>query len=283
MRTFRIIGALAMTAVVMVGCVDITNPVEEFGEFAPAWVGFEAPRAANGSHGTMTPVVYGALTTRPEEDVQINITLGGTAVYGDDYMIVDANGSALSGITAAGGTLLVDGDPAREGPQDTLWVAVAGDATVGSTVIIQMSEAQTVGGDPITVGYLGDFAEFVLTVIPGPADITEGTYSGTVSGDFGAGAIPPVTITESPVTIGGTTYRYQISDFSYGLFGVAIPWAFNVYSDGSVEFSPSAVGFNVTADVTGSYDLAANVLTMDVTLTCCGAAGASWTTVYTLQ
>jgi hypothetical protein len=283
MRTFRIIGALAMTAVVMVGCEDITNPVEEFGEFAPAWVGFEAPRAANGSHGTATPVIYGALTTRPEEDVQIDITFGGTAVFGEDYMIVDASGSPISGITAAGGTLLIEADPAREGPQDTLWIAVPTDATVGSTVIIEMSEARTVDGDPIAVGYLGQWTEFELTVIPGPADITEGTYSGEVSGDFGAGPIPPVTITESPVTIGGTQYRYQISDFSYGLFGVAIPWAFNVYSDGSVEFSPSAVGFNVTADVTGSYDLADDELTMDVTLTCCGAAGASWTALYTAQ
>ncbi len=283
MRTFKIIGALAMTAVVMVGCEDITNPVQEFGEFAPAWVGFEAPRAVNGSHGSTTGVVYGALTTRPEEDVEIDITFGGDAVYGEDFVVMDANGSPRSDITAAGGTLMIDSDPNLEEPQGMFWIYVPTSATVGRTVVIQMTSAQTVDGNPITVGYLGDFTEFELTVIPGPADITEGVYTGSVSGDFGAGAIPPVEITESPVTIGGTDYRYQISDYAYELFGDPIPWAFNVYSDGSVEFSPTAVGGGVTSDITGSYDLAADVLTMNVTLTCCGAAGAVWTTVYTAQ
>lgn len=285
MRTLKIIGALAVTAGVMAGCEDITNPVEEFGEFAPAWVGFEAPRTVNGSHGTYTPVVYGALTTRPEEDVQIDVTFGGDAVFGQDYVIVDQpGGSARSDLSAAGGTLLLDADPAREGPEDTLWVFVPETATVGSTVEIQMSEARTVGGDVITVGYLGDFHTYTLTVIPGPAEIPTGTYSGTVSGDFGAGGIPAVQIADDPVTIGGTTYRYQISDYSYGLFGVAVPWAFNVFSDGSVQFAPNDTGgLGVTSDITGSYDLDADVLTMDVELTCCGAAGATWTTVYTLQ
>lgn len=283
MRTNNIIGTLAVAAaVVMVGCEDVTNPIEEFGEFAPAWVGFEAPRAVNGSHGTYTPVVYGALTTRPEEDVEIDITFGGDAVFGEDFVIVDEpNGSPRSEFSAEGGTVALDSDPSREGPTDTLWVYVPEDAAVGSQVEIQMEEARTVTGETITVGYTGDFSTFELTVIPGPADIPEGTYSGVVDGDFGAAA-PVVTVTEQPTTIGGTEYRYRISDFAYGLFGAPIPWNFNIYSDGSVEFAPSATGFAVTANITGDYDLQANVLSMDVELTCCGAAGATWTAVYTL-
>lgn len=172
MRHGKIIGALAVAGLVAVGCQDITNPVNEFGEFAPAWVGFEAPRAVDGPHGAHVPVVYGALTTRPEEDVTIEMSLGGGAVYGDEYLVV-ADGRSTTpaaDFTAAGGTVTLEADPTVDAPVDTLWLYVMESAAVGNVLEIGMDAASTVDGDPITVGYQGDFATFQVTFVPAPAE-----------------------------------------------------------------------------------------------------------------
>ena len=285
MRYSRIIGALAVAGLAAVGCQDITNPVEEFGEFAPAWVGFEAPRAVNGSHGSHVPVIYGALTTRPEEDVTIEMSFGGQGVYGTEFTAVDGAGSTTPhpDFSAAGGTVTLPADPTRDEPLDTLWLYVFEEATVGNVLEVNIDTASTVGGDPITVGYQGDFDTFQVTFVPAPAQVPTGTYAGTLTGDLGEGDIS-IEVADAPATVSGTEYRYRMSDFAALAFGDPIPWSFNVFSDGSVEFAPNATGIpSVTADITGSYDLDTNTLSFDVTLTCCGAAGLQWSHVVTAQ
>lgn len=274
MRTIRTFGILAVAAIAGTACEDIVNPVEEMGEFAPAYVVF-ASTAAIGVQGTTVPVVFD-VPPRPDEDVVIDFTFSGDAVFGQDYVIVDR-----PDVTAAGGTTTIAADPAAEEPTDTLWVAVPEDATDGAVLQIDITDASTTDGDSIIVGRLGDFDTFEMTVV-GRTEVPTGTYAGTISGDLGSGDIS-LQVTDDPVTIDGTEYRYQLSDFAAGAFGVPIPWAFNVYSNGSMEFSPTNPDGDVTADITGTYDLETSSMAFDVLLTCCGADGFEWSYDLTLQ
>lgn len=275
MKTIRTFGVLAVAATAGIACEDIVNPVEEMGEFAPAYVVFTNVEAA-GAHGTTVPVVFDA-PPRPDEDVVIDFAFSGDAVFGEDYMIV-----GRPDVTAAGGTTTIVADPAAEEPTDTLWVAVPEDATVGAVLQIDITDAATADGDSVIVGRLGDFSTFLLTITPALAEVPTGTYAGTISGDLGAGDIG-IEVTDDPVTIDGTEYRYQMSDFAAGAFGVPIPWAFNVFTDGSMVFSPTNPDGDVTADITGTYDLATSSMAFDVLLTCCGGDGLQWTYDLTLQ
>ena len=275
MKTIRTFGILAVAATAGIACEDIVNPVEEMGEFAPAYVVFTNVEAA-GAHGTTVPVVFDA-PPRPDEDVVIDFAFSGDAVFGEDYMIV-----GRPDVTAAGGTTTIVADPAAEEPTDTLWVAVPEDATVGAVLQIDITDAATADGDSVIVGRLGDFSTFLLTITPALAEVPTGTYAGTISGDLGAGDIS-IEVTDDPVTIDGTEYRYQMSDFAAGAFGVPIPWAFNVFTDGSMVFSPTNPDGDVTADITGTYDLATSSRAFDVLLTCCGGDGLQWTYDLTLQ
>lgn len=280
MKTIRTFGILAVAATAGIACEDIVNPVEEMGEFAPAYVVF-ANVQANTPQGGMAAVVFDS-PPRPEEDVVIEYTFSGDAVFGEDYVIVNADGSPRSDVTADGGTATIVADPAAEEPTDTLWVAVPEDAAVGAVLQIDIIDANTADGDSIIVGRLGDFDTFQMTITLGFTEVPTGTYAGTISGDLGSGNIS-LEVTDDPVTIDGTEYRYQMSDFAAGAFGVPVPWAFNVYTDGSMVFSPTNPDGDVTAEITGTYDLATSSLAFDVLLTCCGGDGLQWSYDLTLQ
>lgn len=285
MKTMRIIGALAVAGMAIAGCQDITNPVEETGEFGAPWVRFDVV-AQQGDLDSYVPIIFEA-PSRPEQDIDIEFTFGGDAVFGEDYVVVEDEGvtTPRSDVTAEGGTITLPYDPAQEQPHDTMWVYVPQDATAGRVLTVEMVGAQGQDGNEITLGYLGDFATFELTVRAPPAEIDEGPYAGVVTAsNFGYnGTTTTVAVTADPVTIEGTQYRYQISDFAFGLFGGPVPWAFNVFVDGNVEFSPENPAGTVTADITGSYDFETNVLTVETELTCCGGEGLIWHADYTLQ
>ena len=276
MKTIRFIGALAVAGMVATGCTDITNPVEEFGEFAPAWVGFDSEEIG-AARGFTIPVIFEA-PTRPEEDVIIDFTFGGTAVFGEDYEIVNADGSPRTDVTSAGGTVTIEYDPAATAPQDTMWVFVTTEATDGSQLVVDITDARTADGDEVTVGYLDDLDQFTLTI----TIIPTGTYEGPITGDLGSGTVE-IIITQNPVTIGGTEYQFRMNDFAAGAFGSAIAWAFNVEGDGTVVFAPLSVAQTVSADITGTYDFDTYTLDFDTLLTCCGGAGLEWNQAVTLQ
>jgi hypothetical protein len=285
MRTIRNFAVLATLAVVAGACENITNPVEEFGQFGPPWVTFST-MTQTGAHGTLTPAIFSA-PTRPEQDVEVDFQFAGTAVFGQDFMITDREGNPLSGITAEGGTRTIAYQPgqADAAAHDTVWVFVPATATVGRVLDIELTGGRAADGRELLVGHpvlTREGRVFQFTVTLAAAEIPTGTYSGTHAGVFGTWATT-VTITDSPQTVGGVNYRYVISDYAAELFGAEIPWAFRVFTDGSVEFPGNSHAFNVTSDVAGHYDFETNTLTYDVTLTCCGAVGATWTTTVTLE
>lgn len=261
MRTFRTISALAVAALAVAGCEDITNPVEEVGEFAPPWVGFSTV-SGTAPHGGFVPVIFTA-PGRPEQDIEIDFTFGGTAVFGEDYVIVTdpESGTPRSDVTAAGGTALIPYDPAAESPHDTLWVFIPTDAVAGRQLEVNMTAARGTGGQ-VTLGHLGDFTVHTRTITLAPASIPEGTYAGQQTGFANAPA--EVTITDNPITVDGVQYRYRISDYANMLHGVEVGWAFIVFLNGEVQFAPRSHTHAVTADLTGTYDFDTNTLSYHV-------------------
>jgi hypothetical protein len=285
MKSMRIIGVLGVAVLALAGCEDITNPVEEFGTLADAYVRFQTS-SATGTPASLNRVIL-QQPTRVTEDVTVTFTFGGDAVFGEDFLIVDEAGNVRTDVTAAGGTALIPFDSAQtQFARDTIFVFVPFDATDGRTLEIAIESAVTESGRAIETGYIDAFRTFDLS-IEGFVDIPTGTYAATRSGDFGGGT-GTVTITKpaSPIVIDGTPYDFLLSDSQgdAGVFSVAVPWAFSVTSGGTVVLpSQWALGTQVTADVVGTFDFATNTLSLDLDLTCCGAAGFGWSLEAVLQ
>jgi hypothetical protein len=278
-KLFRV-GALALVATVA-ACDQSTNPIEEFGQLGDPYVRFEFPDDI-AAPGTTIPVIF-VMTTRVEEDVTIDFTLGGNAVYGTDYWAVDRAGVRRTDVTQAGGTARITYRPTQTTfARDTLRIFVPAGARDGRRATIEIASASTASGRTIATGFIDEYRMYELT-IEGFVDIQTGTYTGArTSADFGDGPVS-VTITKlaTPLTYDGVAYNYQISDFTGAadIFTVGpVPWAFNVTSGGSVLMAPRSVpSAGVTADIPATYDFTTRTLTMDVELiTPAGAAGLAW-------
>lgn len=279
MKTIRNFGTLLLAAVAFAGCEDITNPVEEFGSLEDPYVRFETSSAI-GTPGSTTRVIF-QMPTRVEEDVTIQYTFGGDAVFGDDFVVVDAAGDPVADVTAAGGTATIPFDPEQTTfGRDTILVFVPFDATDGRTLEIQIASATVPSGQNIETGFVEAFNTFDLNV-EGFVDIPVGTYATVRAGDFGGGA-GTVTITKpaAPVVIDGVPYDFVVSDSQgdAGVFGIAIPWAFSVTSGGTV-IAPrvDAAELGAVADVDGTFDFDTSTLDLTLVLDCCGAPGFGWT------
>lgn len=281
MNRMRVLGALAVTGLVAAGCEDITNPVEEFGQLAGPYVRFEAASAI-GTPDSYVLIIF-QMPTRVEEDVEIDFSFGGDAVFGQDYIVVDDDGNPRTDVTASGGSVTIRYDFDQTAfARDTLRVFVPFDATDGAALEVEITAATTASGDPIETGFIDRFRTFTLS-IEGFVAIPTGRYVGTIAGNLGAGAVA-LNITDDPVVIGGAEYRFVIDDYAAGAFGGAVPWAFNVTSGGTAIFAPEdAAGFGVTSEIEGEFDFATNNLTLDVLLTCCGGDGFVWSYDVTRQ
>lgn len=283
MRLIRAIGALALAAGAAAGCEDITNPIEEFGTLEDPFVRFAAPQTV-GTPGSTNPVVI-ELPTRVEEDVTVEFSFGGNAVFGEDFVIVDQNGDPRDDVTAAGGTATIPFifDQNTELAADTLLVFVPFDATDGTVLEIQIESAVTASGRVLETGFIGQFQSHDFS-IEGfvTAGVATGTYTGTLSGDFSGDL--DVTVTLSPIVIDGVEFSFVLSNIGQNVFSGAVPWAFNVTSGGTAVFaSTDAAEIGVTGDVTGgTYDFDAQNLTFDFLLTNI-APGLTWSYDITAQ
>lgn len=269
------VGVLALAAVVAVACEDITNPVEEFGRLEGPFVQFVTSQAV-GTPGSEVLAIF-QLPTRVDEDVEITFAFSGDAVFGQDFLVVDREGNVRSDVTASGGTARIPFLPEQTAfGRDTLRLMVPFNAVDGRSLRVEMTDARTVSGRRIETGFVETFRTFTLD-IEGFVDIPTGAYVGERTGQFGTAAAA-VTITKppSPITVDGQEFDFVLSDYSVGVFGPMVPWSFSVTSGGSVLAAPRSHQFAVTSNVTGTYDFASERLTLNVTLTCCGAAGATW-------
>lgn len=274
------VGALTLAAAFAAACDQSTNPIEEFGQLADPYVRFEFPDEV-GVPGFTVPVVF-VMTTRVEENVDIAYTFAGTAVYGTDYWAVDRAGVRRTDVTQAGGTARIIYNAQQSNfARDSLRLFFPQAARDGRTVSIQIASATTASGRALATGYIDEYRTFALT-IEGFVDIPTGTYTGARTSSDVADAQAAVTITKpaTPPTYNGVPYAFQISDFTGAgdLFGVPVPWAFNVTSGGTVLMAPrSVISGNVTADIPATYNFSTRTLTMNVELiTPVAAAGITW-------
>jgi hypothetical protein len=263
MKTIRIIGTLAVAAVVAAGCEDITNPIQEQGQLVGPYVQFVGETGIAPPEATF-PVVF-RLPTALEEDVIVQYTFGGDAVFGEDYVIVDRAGNIRTDVTAAGGTATIRYDfDDTSFPQDTLFVRTTFDAVDGRTLQVRIVDAASVTGREVLPGIIEAHRVFNLS-IEGFVDIPTGTYAGVKTG-FGGEAATTVTVTKPAggIMVAGTPYDFEISDFGALLFGVPVPWAFNVTSGGTVIAPSASHVYNVDSVVTGTYNFTTNRLILDV-------------------
>lgn len=285
MRLIRTIGVLALAAGTVAACEDITNPIEEFGALEDPFVRFQSARTVGTPGSTQAVVVE--LPTRVEEDVTVDVAFGGDAVFGEDYVIVDSEGDAREDVSAEGATLSIPFDFNQNTmlSSDTLLVFVPFEATDGAVLDIQIESATTESGRVLETGFIEQFQSHTFS-IEGfvTAGVATGTYAGTWAGDLGSGDVEiVVTQPATPVVIEGVEFSFLIDDYAEGAFGVAVPWAFNVTSGGTVIFAGTdAAGFGVTSDISGSYDFDANRLQFDVLLTNI-APGLEWAYDVTAQ
>ncbi len=266
------------------GCEEITNPIEEFGQLGAPYVRFEFPEAL-GTPGAEILVIF-QLSTRVQEDVEIDFTFGGDAVFGEDFLVLDDAGNPRGDVSASGGTATIPYDFERTlFGRDTLGLFVPLDATGGRTLEIEIVAAVTSSGRSIETGYIDSYRRFTMQ-IEGYIQIPEGTYVGQRTGELGtANAIVTINRAAQPIQVNDEAFLYELSDLTGDgiLFGVPMPWSFNVTSGGSALVASASHVYAVSSDVTGTYDFETNTLSLDVILTCYGGEGLTWSLAVTLQ
>lgn len=213
-------------------------------------------------------------------DITVNYTLGGTAEFGVDYTI--------DGATASGGSFVIEHLQSAN-PDDfqnldngsfTIVPLVDGVSEGDETVVVTLVSATNADGEEFAVGRGG--TDFLKTVTVDLVDVDfaitpTGTFDVAMTGAFGDIAYVATIVEEAPG-------QYRISDFAGGIFGVEVDYQLDKNACGWGITAPAAGSSfgTVAADVAGSFD-AAGVLTLDVTLQCCGAAGAEYNLVATPQ
>jgi hypothetical protein len=213
-------------------------------------------------------------------DITVNYSLGGTAEFGVDYTI--------DGASASGGSFTIEHLQSAD-PNDfqnldngsfTIIPLVDGTSEGDETIEVTLTSATNADGETFAVGRGG--TDYLKSVTVDLVDVDfaitpTGTFDVVMAGDFNNPGYVATIVEEAPG-------QYRISDFAGGIFGVEVDYQLDKNDCGWGITAPAAGSTfaTVAADITGSYD-AAGVLTLDVTLQCCGAAGAEWTLVCTPQ
>jgi hypothetical protein len=160
MKLFKRFGMLAVATLAIAACEDVTNPLDE-GALVGPFVRFVS-NAASAKPGTAAVNVVFQLPTRLEEDVLVDYTFGGDAVFGTDYAVVKSKGEA----GAKGGTMRIGYDPSKTAiPQDTLVLSVPAGATPGHVLEVNITGAKgAVSGRNVEAGYIDKYRTYKLTV-----------------------------------------------------------------------------------------------------------------------
>ena len=252
-------------------------------ELLPTFVRFD-PNVSDGD--TIQLVENGATVVELENPtnfqggVTVNFTFSGSAIFGTDFMIEGENGTALAGITAGGGSILVPDEPDSLGSFNDVQFNIIGlnDGVVdgAKTLIITLTSATAEDGSPAGAGQGPNFNTVLINFADNDFPINlPGNYNFAVDAgsDFGAGNTGSVTITEDA---GGTSFT--ISDIGFGIFTGAVPY--------TLELTGPSISSPTTDPViveTSSSVAADGVITLNVILNCCGVEGSVYTTVLTPQ
>jgi hypothetical protein len=214
-------------------------------------------------------------------DITVTYALGGTATYGEDYTI--------DGGSANGGSFTIEHKQSAN--QDdfnnldngsfTIVPVVDNTAEGDETIEVTLVSAVNADGEEYAVGRGGtDYLKSVsINLADVDFDITPGgNYNVAMSGAFGDIAYGTTLTEEAP-------FQWRMADFAGGIFGVDVDYLITKNDCGWGVTGPATGGSSfatVEADVSGTFD-SAGVLTLNVTLQCCGAAGAAYQLIATPQ
>lgn len=164
MKRSKWLSTLALAAIGATACEDITNPVEEFGELTDPFVRF-VDSEATGTPGSVVLAIF-QMPTAVEENVEVDYTFGGDAVFDQDFQPVDLeDGDPRTDVTAAGGTAQLEYEFDNTSlSTDTLGLFVPLDAVDGRSLEIELTEARTATGTPVQIGLIESHRVFRMVV-----------------------------------------------------------------------------------------------------------------------
>jgi hypothetical protein len=166
MNKYLRLGALALVLLAAGACDNITNPAEEEGQMVGPYVRFTAA-TANARLGATTNVIFQLPTRIQDQDVRVQFSFGGSAVYGEDFRAVDRTGAARTDVTASGGAITIPYSLTNTSfLADTLRVQVLPTATTGRTIAVEMTGAATASGQSIQTGHVDRLRRLVITILP---------------------------------------------------------------------------------------------------------------------
>ena len=262
-----------LTALIIIGavaaCENVNEPYNIKGNELPAYVQFgtqDSTVTANEGETIQIPV---EIPISIEEDVNFTYKISGDAQEGTDWTI--------SGVSGNEGNGTITYDPESTNVDDaSITINLPKDGTKDGvkTLKLTLTSAESASGTKLGAGQ-GDNEKRVYITILDFEDVP-GTYKYTSNTPFGSPS-GTVSVSRNSTDVNGTTYEYIISDFAAEAFGSPVPYPFNIDDQGNITAPSQYPAQGVAADITGTYSTTNGVkISMDVTLQCCGAAGATW-------
>ena len=267
----KFLYVIPLFALLFYGCENVSEPIDIESGVIPAFVIIETTDQDVVAGGNLE--VLFQLGQTQEENVTVNYTISGDAVEGEDYVLT--SGSA--------GTVVIEYDPETtnlDRGSVTFDFPVTAALGTSRALTLTIESAVTESGESLTIGR-GDTGESRTYTVNGLGEVPTGTYEYQVTGDFGpyAGSFE-IGQPDEPVSVGGDPYLFTMTDIAAApLFGYPVPYAFNVTAGGSVlgaPFSHEPGLETIVLDVSGSYNEAEEVLTINVLFQCCGVEGATY-------
>jgi len=271
MKLTKYLYLLPIFAFVFYGCENVSEPISIEEGAQPAFVTITTESQQVAAGGSLS--VQFQLGQTQEEDVTVEYAISGGAEEGTDYTI--SSGGA--------GNLVIEYDPESTAlDNNSVLLSFPIDAAFGTTkeLTFTLISATTASGESLNVGRGEIGAERTYT-IAGLGEATVGTYDFEATTSFGdfTGELE-ITQPDSPIIVDGNPYLYVTSKITANagdIFGINVPYAFNVTAGGDIIGAPNAHGAGletIILDVGGTYDDATNEIFFDVTFQCCGAEGA---------
>lgn len=279
MKLKNLLYIVPLLALVAYGCENVDEPFSIEDGAVPAFVIIET-EDQDVTAGSSLEVDF-ELGQTQREDVTVEYTISGDAVAGEDYDFVDGTP----------GTVVIQYDSTTTNlDSGSITLAFPSTAALGTAreLTFTLVSATTASGENLSLGR-GDIGVTRTYQINGLRDqIQLGTYDYTFTGDFAdAAGTMVIAKPDEPIMVGGSPYFFTVSDIAANLFGTPVLYAFNVTASGAVVGAPNAheEGFTtVIADVGGSYSEGdETTVSFEVTLQCCGVAGAQYLLTGTLQ
>ncbi|MDZ7718455.1 MAG: hypothetical protein U5K72_06505 [Balneolaceae bacterium] len=280
MKIYKIIVALSVLTLLILGCENVNEPISYEDMTAPSFVTISTEGQHVAAGGSLEVVFQ--LGQTQEENVTVEYSISGDAVEGEDYVFTEGSPGTVTIEYDSESTSLDTGSITLDFPIE----AALGTAR---NLTFTLQSATTESGESLTIGR-GDIGLERTYVINGLGEATVGTYDYSAVTSFGdfEGTLE-ITKPDNPIIVDGSPYLYvtnKIAADGGDIFSVDVAYAFNVTAGGDILGAPNAheEGFEtIILDVGGSYDFDTDEIFFDIVFQCCGVEGAQIQKTATLQ